>query len=193
MSKINENIAATFHVTVHPWFYWTNRADKLSSQADTTRIKKTVNISDHQGGGKKGSSTLDYIIMLKEAINSHDGKYITFLDVTKAYDKAWADALMFTLYKQGIQTKLWQITKRMNEDLKATVRTKHGNTRIINIKDSIRQGGVLSVTLYATMMDEIAKEITSKNLGVTNKEGKNIGCLLWMDDVALISKTHQEM
>jgi len=157
------------------------------------RIKKSVKISDYQGGGKKGSSTVDYIMMIKEAITCYKGKYITFLDVTKAYDKAWADALMYILHKQGVQTKLWNITKKMNEGLKATVRTRYGNTREITIKDSIRQGGVLSVTLYATMMDEIAKEITRNNLGVKNIKGKNIGCLLWMDDVALISNTHKEM
>ena len=53
----------------------------------------------------------------------------------------------------------------MNDDLKkAKVRTKQGETRTIKIRDSVRQGGVLSVTLYATLMDEIPKEI-NKNLG----------------------------
>ena len=42
---------------------------------------------------------------------------------------------------------------------KAKIKTKDGMTREINIKDSIRQGGVLSVLKYATVMDEIAKEI----------------------------------
>jgi len=134
------------------------------------RILKSINLSDYQGGGKKGSSTMDYIMILKEAAKQRKPSYLTFLDVTKAYDKAWADALMYVLHKQGIKGKLWQITKRLNEDLKATVKTKYGNTREITIKDSIRQGGVLSVTLYATLlMDEIAKEIAERGLGSKNQ------------------------
>ena len=67
-------------------------------------------------------------------------------------------------------------------------------TREIRIKDSIRQGGVQSVLQYALLIDEINKEITKKNLGtyVGSLEEK-IGCLLWMDDVLLISSEPKEL
>ena len=55
----------------------------------------------------------------------------------------------------------------MNENLTAEIKTRHGNTRKIKIKDSIRQGGVLSVTLYALLMDEINKDIlANSDLGI---------------------------
>ncbi len=44
--------------------------------------------------------------------------------------------------------------------------TKYGKTTKIRIRDSIRQGGVLSVLQYALLMDEIGKEIDKKDLGV---------------------------
>ena len=135
-----------------------------------------------QGGGKTGSSTIDYIMIFKKTLKLKNTTYITFLDVTQAYDKAWADALISVLYKQGIQNKL-----------KAKVRTKHEETRTIKIRDSIRQGGVLSVTLYATLMDEIAKEINNKNLGIKTGDDRNVGCLLWTDDVVLIADSQKEM
>ena len=58
----------------------------------------------------------------------------------------------------------WRILKELNSKLNARIRTKHGDTRTINIKDSTRQGGVLSVMEYANFMDEIAKELKSKNI-----------------------------
>jgi hypothetical protein len=85
--------------------------------------------------------------------------HIVFLDVTKAYDKAWLDALLYVLNKRGINTQEWQVISDMNRNLTAKVKTKHGNTRYIQIRDSIRQGGVLSVLMYAIVMDEIAEEI----------------------------------
>jgi hypothetical protein len=49
--------------------------------------------------------------------------------------------------------------KKLNENLSATIRTKYGTTRNIQIRDSIRQGGVLSVIEYANMMDEYLKNL----------------------------------
>ena len=70
---------------------------------------------------------------------------MVYLDVTKAYDKAWLDALLCVLNKRGIETENWQIASDINTNLTATIQTKYGNTREIKIRDSIRQGGVLSV------------------------------------------------
>ena len=157
------------------------------------RVKKNISISEHQGGGKKGADTTDHILILKEAIKRSNKIYVTFLDVTKAYDKAWADALLYVLHKKGVKDRLWLTVKDLNNNLMAKVRTKHGKTRDIKIRDSIRQGGVLSVTLYAAMMDEIAVEIHRQNMGISLSEDTKIGCLLWMDDVALITDNQTEM
>ena len=123
------------------------------------RINPVVNMSDAQAGGIKGRATVDHILILKEIIqiakSNKKNVILTYLDVTKAYDKAWLDAILYVLHKQGVKSKLWQLTKDLNTNLKTTIQTKHGPTRQITIKDSIRQGGVLSVTLYALMMDEI--------------------------------------
>ena len=78
---------------------------------------------------------------------------MAYLDVTKAYDKAWLDALLYVLNKRGIETENWQITNDINTNLTTTIKTKYGNTREIKIRDSIRQGGVLSVLMYAAVMD----------------------------------------
>ena len=85
-------------------------------------------------------------------------------------------------------------SKKMNENLTAQLSTRHGNTREIKIKDSIRQRGVLSVLQYALLIDEINKEITKENIG-THIESldETIGYLLWMDDVLLIPSEPNEL
>ena len=115
--------------------------------------------------------------------------YVIFLDVTKAYDKAWLKAILYTLYyTSGVRDKTWDLTKKLNEDLTATIRTKYGTTRPITITDSIRQGRVLSVILYANLMDEINKRITQSNTPpIMEQLQEETGCLLWVDDVVLIA------
>ena len=81
--------------------------------------------------------------------------------MTKAYNKAWSKTIMYALDKSGIKGKDWTITKKLNENLTARIQTNHGYTRKVEIKDSIRQGGILSVLQYANLMDEITKEIAT--------------------------------
>ena len=67
---------------------------------------------------------------------------------------------------------------------------------LAGIRDSIRQGGVLSVIEYATLIDEISKELKEQDLGIVTETGEKVNTLLWMDDVCLIQhnlKTLQEM
>ena len=149
-------------------------------------------MTEAQAGGQKSKATVDHLLRIKDTIKhlrqNKKEAYIAFLDVTKAYDKAWPDAILYVMQKEGTDLPTWKLVKELNSNLKATLKTKHGNTREIQIKDSIRQGGVLSVIQYALLMDEINKEIIKENIGpklsCTNEP---IGCLLWMDDVALIS------
>ena len=157
------------------------------------RAKEQLHITDYQGGGKRGASTVDHLTVVHETIRIGKKVYVTFLDVTKAYDKAWADGIMYVLEKEGIKDTTWSLIRKLNEDLTAQIETKHGTTRVIRMKDNIRQGGVLSVIMYAALMDEIAKEIDKRGLGVTIAPNRKIGCLLWMDDVVFITEKHQEM
>ena len=86
-----------------------------------------------------------------------------------------------------VKGKDWTITKKLNDNLTASIKTQHGYTRQIHIKDSIRQGGILSVLEYANLMDEITKEIRKNpkcNINIGNETTP--GCFLWMDDVVLM-------
>ena len=162
------------------------------------RTTQEINITENQAGGQKGKATSDYILLLKETVGVIRGRrkpvYMAFLDVTKAYDKAWLDAIIFVMHKEGLTSPEWEVIRKMNEGITATIMTKYGMTREIKIKDNIRQGGVLSVAQYALLMDEINKEITENKLGtfIPSLE-ENIGCLLWMDDVVLISPDPKEL
>ena len=172
---------------------------KLFERIINDRAKKVTNVSDAQSGGKEQRSTTDHLLILKELIRDQKRKrhplYLVFLDVTKAFDKAWLDGIMHAMHNNGLTGPLWNITRKMNLNLKATIKTKHGLTRPISIRDSIRQGGVLSGLQYALVMDEIAKEITKTNKGcpIPGNPNDKLGCLLWMDDVVLVTNNELEI
>ena len=163
---------------------------KLFERLINNRMTPKADMTDAQAGGTKGRATVDHILVLKEMANiaksNKQQLILTYMDVTKAYDKAWLDAIMYVLYNRGVKSNLWKIVKDLNSNLLTTVLTKHGPTRKIQITDSIRQGGVLSVTMYALMMDETNKALIETDLGIKiPMTDTKIPCLLWMDDVVL--------
>ena len=177
----------------------TSNMGKVFERLINNRIKHKIETTEAQAGGQAGKSTADHISILNNIINHNKKKkkqdlYVVFLDITKAYDKAWLKAIMYTTHKNGLKEKDWKIVKKLNSNLTAKLRTKYGLTRQIKIKDSIRQGGVLSVIEYANLIDEIAKELQQKSVGY-QKVGNNttLGCLLWMDDVVLIHHNKEEI
>jgi hypothetical protein len=171
---------------------------KVMERIVNNRARKDVKISDSQAGGIENRSTTDHLLILKETIKVQSVRkkpvYVAYLDVTKAYDKAWSDGIMYAMHENGLTGPIWNMVNKFNKGLKAQIKTKDGLTREIEIKDSIRQGGVLSVLQYATVMDEIAKEIQNQNKGIQiNESGNRIGCLLWMDDVVLMAESEKEL
>lgn len=119
---------------------------------------------------------------MKEIIKLGEKSIYCVYGCDKAYDRAWGDAIIYVMHKDGLKSKLWQTIKSLSDSNKeaiwyakknkkkkkktkkkekekktARVNTKHGFTRKINIKDSIRQGGVLLVLEYELLMDEISK------------------------------------
>ena len=102
---------------------------KMFERLINNRINKDVNMSDAQAGGIKGRATVDHILILKELVNiaKQDRKHIilTYLDVTKAYDKAWIDGILYVLHKQGVTNRMWQLVKNLNSNLKKSIQTKY--------------------------------------------------------------------
>ena len=91
---------------------------------------------------------------------------------------------MHVLYNNGLKSRLWRIVRKLNQNLSAKVKTKYGLTEAFPITNSIRQGGVLAVTQFAILMDEISKVVQERNLGIKLPNvTEKIGCLLWVDDV----------
>ena len=82
---------------------------KLFERIINNRITKTVDITEAQAGGQKGKSTEDHLLILNTIIKHHKNTHknqdlhIAFLDVTKAYDKAWLNAILYALNKSGLK------------------------------------------------------------------------------------------
>ena len=129
---------------------------KLFERVLNNRAKDRINMTENQGSGEKEKATTDHLAILNKIIQGipNQGKpaYMVFLDVTKAYGKAWLDATIHVMFKEGLKGPEWDLVKKMNENIAAQLSTRYGNTIEIRIKDSLMQGEVPSVASFTNMV-----------------------------------------
>ena len=152
------------------------------------RMVESVALTQAQGGGKKGASTRDHVFLLRgamtHAMKTQRNMYVTFYDVSKAYDRADVEDMLVTVWERGLKGKLWRLMKRLNTNLTAKIKTRHGLTEEIQRKAGGKQGGKNFGFLFAKMMDVLAEDAEKDDkLGVEFEEMR-IALLEWVDDVA---------
>ena len=86
-------------------------------------------ISDLQGAGKKGSSCEHTALLLQESVakafENNNKVFVTFLEVSKAYDSVWTDGMFFKLHEMGLKGKIWRLMCRGYADFKCSVRIEN--------------------------------------------------------------------
>ena len=151
------------------------------------RIENVVPYTQAQGGGKRGASTCDHLFILRAMIDTtlkqKRSTFLTFYDVSKAYDNVDNNDMLNIIWEKGLRGKSWRILRNLNKDLKAIVKTRHGPTRTIDMEIGGKQGSRLTGRMFAKMMDTLAEEILPTKEGYTLNDELTIPVLLWVDDV----------
>ena len=112
---------------------------------------------------------------------------MTFFDIKKAYDRANMDDMLHVIHEQGFTGKIWRLTKTLNEDLTARVKTKAGLSRKIKREKGGKQGGKLMVPMFAKMMDTLSEELENQeDIGVV-VGNLRLCCLEYVDDVGTLA------
>ena len=141
----------------------------------TNRLIKTVPFSQSQAGGRKGASTTDHVFILKSlislAIKKGTELFVTFYDIKKAYDRADMNNMLHIVNEKGFTGKIWRLTKTINENLTARVKTKAGMTREIERVTGGLQGGKIMVPLFSGSMDTLYDDLSKdRDIGITFDE-----------------------
>ena len=153
-------------------------------------------ISECQAGFRKNYSTVDQIFTLYAVIQNSLSKkgrklYVAFVDFRKAFDSIHHDKLLQCIKDQGIQGKFFASLRAMYMSLLSCIRVNSELTSMFETPVGVRQGCVLSPTLFSMFINQLANHMNEKG-----KHGVQIlpnimelFILLFADDVALISTT----
>ena len=160
------------------------------------RLNQTIKFSQFQAGGRKGCSTVDHIFIIRGIISYalHMKKriFLTMFDVEKAYDRADVEDMMHIAWQDGVKGKLWRLTRALNTELTANVKTKHGMTRKIIRESGGKQGGKIIVTLFSRLMDSLSEELDNDASTGIMINDKKLNDLLYVDDALTVAEGKEQ-
>ena len=118
--------------------------------------------------------------------------YACFFDTSKAFDVVWHQGLFTKLFELGVNGKLWRTVLAMYTDMSSFVMANSIPSCPFPVRQSVRQGGVLSPWLYLLYIDGLLKELRAANLGARIGD-IYCGVLAQADDVAVLALSPAEL
>ena len=135
---------------------------------------------------RKGVSCQDSIFAGIEAnsrfVIENEKVYTCFYDLASAFDTVEFSILLDELFQAGISGKCWRLVRNWYGNLVSQVKLGTHLSKSFNISRGIRQGSVLSPTLFNLVIDPLLSTLKKRNLGVSIN-GLYLGAFTHADDI----------
>ena len=147
---------------------------KLFETVILNRFKKAATVYNlnlcHplQNAYQSGLCCLMTSFILQETVNYYlergSKTYCCMVDASSAFDTVWQDGLFFKLYNVGINGRLWRVLRAAYECVNSQVLFDGCLSPHFKVKQSVRQGGVLSAWLYIIFYERSPCHIRKKKI-----------------------------
>lgn len=170
---------------------------KLFNSVLNARLDEFLNannvISKTQIGFQKQSRTTDHMFVLRTIIEKYTKQsksqlFTCFIDFKKAFDSVLHQALFLKMQNIGVNGLFYNIVKNMYLDNILQVKIGHNLTNDFHSELGVRQGDTLSPNLFKIFINDLA-DIFDNECGAISLGTFNLNCLMYADDVILISQS----
>ena len=145
-----------------------------------------------QQGFQKGLSCITTSFNLQETIfyqlEQNSKVYVAYLDIKGAYDCVGHRGFFVKLGELGITGKMLRVLIQSYKHLKCVIRINGFTSTSVDVKRSVRQGGVLSSFLYMVYVDELISSL-EKSKASAKVLSIRSGVPTFADDISLIALT----
>lgn len=155
-------------------------------------------LEDEQNGFRKNRSCEDHIFSLTSIIRNRKAEkldtFTCFVDMAKAFDRVNRDILYIKLANIGLTSgNFIETIKTLYNECKATIDVNGDYTQYFDIMSGVKQGDVISPTLFSIFINDLAFEIKQLHVGINLEENLDISLLLFADDIVLIAPTESNL
>ena len=168
--------------------------NKVLERIVLLRLKDKPNCRLHllQGGYQEQQDALTSCFVIDEVINhcceDNDNVYVAYMDISKAFDTMWINGMLHKLYyNMGVTGKMWRIIRNWYTNMKEFVVVGGKSSRVYEVSQGTRQGGVLSPWLFLVFINDLIEELNNITTGVFIN-GVYFGSPMFADDLTMLSR-----
>ena len=173
---------------------------KLFSSIINKRIVKVCEenniFADEQNGFRRERACVDHIFSLTSIIRNRKNKrlptYAAYIDFEKAFDRIGRTLLFHKIQKLGFGGKITELIKNIYKGGKCGVNVNGNITNWFPCEYGVRQGDVLSPTLFGLYINDLVQELKDGSSGINLGE-LIVVCLLYADDLVLVSESPEDL
>ena len=155
-----------------------------------TRLEMYVLTNDNQFGFKRKHGTDLCIYALKELVSRYNRQstsvFLCFIDASKAFDRVNHEKLFMKLLNRGVPKYIVRILSYWYTHQTFQVKWDSAISAPFHVTNGVRQGGILSPTLFNVYMDDLSNKLNDTNTGCHVGE-LVVNHLMYADDLVLIS------
>ena len=166
-----------------------------------TRLREYLEINDalndEQNGFRTNRCCQDHILTLTSIIeNRMLGKQDTFacfIDFKKAFDCVDRDLLWRKLEtRYNLNGNFLVALKALYKEVRCSVDINHDLTGWFDVNSGVKQGCILSPTLFAMYIDDLVDQLKAASAGVICGENM-VSSLLYADDIVLLAPNEESL
>ena len=120
---------------------------------------------------QKGLLCVDAIFSTQDVILKHiregDTPYLCFFDLEKAFDSVEYSTLLTNIFKIGINGKYFHLIKDWYTNTRSVVKVNNKCSQSFPVYRGVKQGSVLSPTLFIAVIDSLLSYLVSSGQGLT--------------------------
>ena len=164
-----------------------------------SRLKPHVEeiIAEEQAGFKDGRSTTEQIfnlrILCEKYLQHQQNPYHVYIDFKKAFGRVWHAALWATMRKYNISANLVRTTEQLYNKATSAVPMNGGIGEWFRTTVAVRQGFVLSATLFNIFLERIMSDALEEHDGKVSIGGRNITNLRFADDIDALAEEEKKL
>ena len=150
-------------------------------------------IAEEQAGFRAGRSTTEQIfnlrILCEKYLQNQQNLYHVFIDFKKAFDRVWNEALWATMRKYNINASIIRAIENLYDKAQSescsTAAQENGSV-------GVRQGCLLSPTLFNIFLERIMCEALDDHEGRVSIGGQLITNFRFADDIVVNAEEEEE-